>query len=137
MPYTPPSGDNVDFTFQGGYVPPPGDNVDFLFGTIAVITIDSISRNVIYDDQAIPGLNTSVIRWTSTAAGPYRIEMSGDSVGTGDLIKSGNTFANFSVRTELTDSDIEGATTFSGAGSYRFNVYVKSDDDVWTPYNQS
>lgn len=137
MPYTPPSGDNVDFTFQGGYVPPPGDNVDFLFGTVAVITIDSISRNTIYDDQALEGFNSSVIRWRSSAPGPYRIEMGGGGVGTGDLLKSGNTFANFSVRTELTDADIEGATTFSGAGSYRFNVYVKSDDEIWTPYNQS
>ncbi len=32
MAYTPPSGDDVDFTFSSGYTPPSGDDVDFTFG---------------------------------------------------------------------------------------------------------
>jgi len=135
MAYTPPAGDNVDFTFQGGYTPPAGDNVNFLYGSVAENTIDSISRNYVLDDAVHDGYVTSVIRWHSSLGGPYRVEMSGSGVSTGDLVKSGNTFANFVVRTEISDSDIEGATTFSGAGTYRFNVYVKSADNIWTPYN--
>ncbi len=103
---------------------------------VAVITIDSVSRNKIYDDQLNIGLNTSVVRWKSNLSGPYRIEIGGNNVETGSLLKSGNTLSNFSVRTDITDSDIEAATTFSGTGSYRFNVYVKSVDNVWTPYDQ-
>lgn len=134
MPYTPPAGDNVDFTFQGGYVPPAGDNVDFLFGIVAVITIDSVSRNKIFDDALNAGYNKSVIRWSSSVDGPYRVEIGGDSVSTGSLVRSGSTFADFVIRNEITDADVEAATTFSGTGSYRFNVYVKSDDNIWTPY---
>jgi hypothetical protein len=136
MPYTPPAGDSVNFGASGDYTPPAGNDVNFLFGTSAYITIESISRNTIYDDQAIPGLNRSVVRWKSSVGGPFKKELGGSGAETGDLLKSGNTFANFSVRTELTDADLEGATSFSGAGSYRINVYVKSDDDVWTPYGQ-
>jgi len=137
MPYTPPSGDNVDFTFQGGYVPPAGDDVDFLFGIVAAITIESISRNIIYDDQLHTGFTTSVVRWQSSASGPYRMEIGGTGVSSGYLLQEGNTFGNFIVRTDITDDDIEGSTTFSGAGSYQFNIYVKSADNIWTPYNQS
>jgi hypothetical protein len=138
MPYTPPSGDDVDFVFQGGYVPPAGDNVDFLFGIVAFITIESISRNIIYDDELHTGFYTSVVRWQSSASGSYRMEVGGDGVSSGDLVKEGNTFGDFVVRTDITDSDIEDAsTTFSGAGSYRFNIYVLSADNIWTPYNQS
>lgn len=137
MPYVPPPGDDVDFTFQGGYVPPSGDDVDFLFGLVATITIESISRNKIYDDQVHSGFTTSVVRWKSSASGPFRMELGGDGVSTGHLIKEGNTFGNFIVRTDITDADIEAATTFSGAGSYRFNIYVKSADNIWTPFDQS
>lgn len=134
MAYTPPSGDSVDFTFSGGYNPPAGDDVDFLFGIVALVTIDSVSSNNIFDDTLNVGNTMTVVRWHSTAAGPYRVEIGGDGVNTGDLADSGNTFANFSVRNEITDTDIEAATSFSGSGSYRFNVYVQSDDDIWTPY---
>lgn len=134
MPYTPPAGDNVDFTFQGGYVPPAGDNVDFLFGIVAVITIDSVSSNKIFDASLAVGNSKSVVRWTSTTAGPYRVEIDGTGVSSGFLTASGNTFANFSIRNEITNTDLEAATSFSGSGSYRFNVYVKSEDDIWTPY---
>lgn len=137
MPYTPPAGDSVNFGAGGDYTPPAGNEVDFLFGEAATITIESISRNTIFDDQISSGFNTSVIRWKSSAGGPYRIEIGGAGAETGDLIRSGNTFADFVIRTDITDADIEGAATFSGAGSYRFNVYVKSDDDVWTPYGQA
>jgi len=134
MAYTPPSGDNVNFTFSGGYTPPAGDGVDFLFGVVALVTIDSVSKNRIYDDTLNVGNTRSVIRWHSTAAGPYRVEIGGDGANSGELVKSGNTFANFVVRNEITDADLEAATSFSGTGSYRFNVYVQSEDDIWTPY---
>lgn len=136
MPYTPPAGDSVNFGASGDYTPPAGNDVNFLFGTAAYITIQSVSRSTIYDDAAVPGFNTAVVRWKSSVDGPYRIEIGGSGAETGYLVKSGNTFADFSVRTDITDTTIEGATTFSGAGSYRFNVYVKSEDDVWTPYGQ-
>lgn len=134
MAYTPPAGDNVNFTFTGGYTPPAGDGVDFLFGVVAIITIDSVSKNKIFDDALGVGNNSAVIRWRSTAAGPYRVEVGGTGANSGDLVKSGSTFANFSIRNEITDTDLEGAASFSGTGSYRFNVYVKSEDDIWTPY---
>lgn len=135
MAYTPPAGDNVNFTFDGAYTAPDGDDVDFLFGIVAVITVDSISRNKIFDDQLHSGYTNSIIRWHSSAAGPYRMEIGGQAVNEGTLVSSGNTFANFSVRTEVDDTDIESAATFSGTGSYRFNIYVKSEDDIWTPYD--
>lgn len=134
MAYTPPAGDNVNFTFSGGYTAPSGDNVNFLYGTIATIAVNSISRNRVIDDSSHLGYTTSVVRWSSTVGGPYRIEVGGSGVNTGDLVKSGNTLANFNFRTDITDSDIEGATTFSGSGSYRFNIYVKSNDNIWNPY---
>ena len=134
MAYTPPSGDNVDFTFSGDYTPPAGDNVNFLFGIVAVITIDSVSKNKIFDDDLDVGNTTSVVRWSSTVAGPYKVEIDGSGATTGHLTASGNTFADFTIRNEITDTSIEAATSFSGSGSYRFNVYVKSEDDIWTPY---
>jgi hypothetical protein len=135
MAYTPPAGDNVDFTFNGGYTPPDGDGVDFVYGIVAVVTIDSVSRNKIFDDQLFNGYTNSIIRWHSTLAGPYRVEIGGDGVNTGSLVESGNTAANISIKTIIEDSDIEAATTFSGTGSYRFNIYVKSVDDAWTLYD--
>jgi len=135
--YTPPSGDSVDFSFSGSYVPPSGDGVDFYFGIVAIITIDGVSDSNIYDDMLKPGFNTSVIKWHSSVDGAYRIEMGGTGVNTGDLIDSGETMANFVITTEIKDTNIENASSFSGDGSYRFNIYVKSSDDIWTPYNQS
>jgi len=135
MAYTPPLGNDVDFTFQGGYIPPTGNNVDFLSGIVAEITIGSVSRDIIYDDQVVTGFDTSVVKWQSSVSGAYRMEVGGDGVGTGYLVKSGNTTRNLSIKANLTDADIEGVTTFSGAGLYRFNIYVKSVDDVWNSYN--
>jgi len=136
MAYTPPLGNDVDFSFQGGYISPTGNNVDFLSGIVAAITIGNVSRDIIYDDQILTGFDTSVVRWQSSASGAYRMEVGGDNVGTGYLVKSGNTTRHLSIKTNLTDTDIEGVTTFSGEGVYRFNIYVKSVDDVWSPYNQ-
>lgn len=133
--YTPPAGNAVNFTFASGYTPPAGNDVDFYFGIVAVITVDSISKNTIYDNSAQPGFNSSVIRWHSDIDGPYRIELGGSGANTGGLIKSGNTLSNFVIRTDITDATIESAPTYSGTGSYRFNIYVKSSDDIWTPYN--
>jgi hypothetical protein len=134
MAYTPPSGDNVNFTFEGDYTAPDGGRADFFFGIIALVTIDSVSKSKIFDDALNVGNTTSIVRWHSTAAGPYRIEVGGSGANTGDLLESGSTFTNFSVRSEITDTDLEAVTAFSGTGSYRFNVYVKSEDNIWTPY---
>lgn len=136
MSYTPPAGDAVYFEFEGDYTSPAGDDVNFLFGVVAVITVDSISRTKLFDDLLYDGFTTTVIKWRSSADGSYRVELGGTGVSTGSLIETGNTFSNFVVNTTITDSDIEGATTFSGTGTYLFNIYVKSDDGIWTPYNQ-
>jgi hypothetical protein len=136
MPYTPPDGDNVDFIFEGGYTVPDGDNVNFLFGVVATITVNSISRNTLYDDDWQLGFEKSYVKWQSDAAGDYRIEVGGNGVGTGSLIKSGKTFAGFEVKSEITDDELESMSTFSGTGTYRFNIYVKSEDNIWNPYTE-
>lgn len=133
--YTPPNGNAVNFTFLSGYTPPFGDNVDFYFGIIAIVTVDSVSRNIIYDDAVQPGFDSSTIRWHSDLDGYYRIELGGVGVNTGSLIKYGNTLSGFVIRTDISDETIEAANTFSGTGSYRFNIYVKNSDDIWTPYD--
>ena len=135
--YTPPAGDDVDFTFSGDYTAPDGDNVDFFVNVVAVITVESVSRDKIFDDQIHTGANTSRVYWHSSAGGSYRVELGGSGVNSGHLIDSGNTFADFSILTEITDADVERAATFSGAGDYRFNIYVKNSNNVWTPYNQT
>ncbi len=133
--YTPPAGNDVDFTFTSGYTPPSGDDVDLLFGTVGTVIIDSISKSTIYDDAIQDGFDKVTIKWHASIDGPYRIELGGTGVNTGELLFSGNTLANFTMRHTIDDSDIENATSYSGTGPYRFNVYVKSTDDLWSPYN--
>lgn len=134
MSYTPPSGDAVNFSFEGGYSAPNGDEVHFLFGTVAIITINSVSRSTIDDGDAF---DSSIINWQSSAAGEYRVEMGGSGHHTGDLIESGNIGASVARDTEVTDDDITTASGYAGEQAYRFNIYVKSVDDIWTPYNYS
>lgn len=134
MSYTPPDGDAVNFTFEGGYTAPDGDDVHFLFGTVAVITINSVSRPTIGNTA---DFDKSIIDWQSSAAGEYRVEMGGSGNGTGDLIETGNIGANVPIETEVTDDDITTASGYDGEQSYRFNIYVKSSDDIWTPYGYS
>jgi len=133
MSYTPPSGDAVNFSFEGGYSAPTGDQVHFLFGIVAVITINSVSRATIGN---IDGFDRSVIDWQSSAAGEYRVEIGGTGNSTGDLIESGNATANIAIETEVLD-DITTASGYDGEKAYRFNIYVKSTDDIWTPYGYS
>jgi len=134
MTYTPPSGDAVNFSFTGGYSAPDGDQVHFLFGIVAVITINSVSRATIGNDD---GFDRSVINWQSSAAGDYRVEMGGTGQSTGDLIESGTIPEDLPIETEISDTDITTASGYAGEQSYRFNIYVKSSDDIWTPYGYS
>lgn len=130
--YTPPAGDAVDFTFTGGYSVPESDDVDFLYGSVATITVLLPSRTNVYAD---PGFNTTLFRWRSNVSGDYRIEMGGTGNNTGDLIESGRCLANMDMETIITSSDITTASGYVTYGTYRMNVYVKSDDDIWIPYD--
>jgi hypothetical protein len=128
--YTPPAGDEVDFTFSGGYTPPDGDAVNFAFGLIASV-VSSFSMSDVYDSD---GFDQMVIRWTSDIDGTYRIEMGGTGVNTGDLLASGSCIANLEVENIITFAQISGASSYTGEGSYRFNIYVRSSDGIWTFY---
>lgn len=128
--YTPPSGDAVDFTFTGGYTVPDGDDVNFLFGTVASI-VSSFSLDTIYDDD---GFDKVIIRWTSDAAGDYRIELGGTGAETGDLLASGYCVASVENENIVTFDEISAAGNYTGFGTYRFNIYVKSEDNVWNLY---
>lgn len=134
MSYTPPSGDAVNFSFEGGYSAPTGDQVHFLFGIVAVITINSVSRATVGN---IDGFDRSVIDWQSSATGNYRVEIGGTGNNTGDLIESGSAAVDTPIETEVLDTDITTASGYAGEQSYRFNIYVKSSDDIWTPYGYS
>jgi len=134
MSYTPPSGDAVNFGFEGGYSAPNGDEVHFLFGIVAAITVNSVSRSIIDNDV---GFDSSIVNWRSDATGEYRVEIGGNGHGTGDLIESGYIGADVNKDTEITDDDITTASGYDGEKEYRFNVYVKSSDSIWTPYNYS
>jgi hypothetical protein len=128
--YTPPAGDDVDFTFDGGYSAPSGDSVNFLFGEVASVVSDA-SMDVVYDEA---GLSNVIIRWTSDMNGDYRIEMEGTGVNTGDLMASGYAIADMEMENVFTATEIKAASGYSGDGTYRFNIYVKSPDDIWSPY---
>jgi len=135
MVYTLPAGDAVNFGFEGGYSAPSGDGVNFLFGIVGVITINSVSRSVIGNTD---GFDKSIINWQSSAAGEYRIEMGGSGHHTSnDVMETGNAPASSEIETEITDTDITTASGYTAPGSYEFNIYVKSTDDIWTPYNYS
>lgn len=134
MVYTPPAGDAVDFSFVGGYSAPDGDQVHFLFGVVGVITINSTSRATASNED---GFDKSIINWQSSAAGEYRVEIGGSGHGTGGLVDSGYTIVDNEVETEIFDTDITTWSGYTGEASYRFNIYVKSSDDIWTPYNYS
>ena len=131
MSYTPPSGDAVNFTFVGGYSVPEADDVDFLYGSVATVAVTLSTTNVYPTD----GFNQTILKWTSTLAGEYRVEMGGTGNNTGDLLATGNCLANREMETIITSSNITGATGYTGYGAYRINIYVKSTDDIWTPYD--
>jgi len=131
--YTPPDGDAVNFEFEGGYSAPDGDAVNLLFGVVADVDLPagSPSRSTFYSDT---GFDRTIVKWTSSAGGQYRIEMGGTGANTGDLITSGACAADTEMVTTITFAQISAASGYSGAGQYRFNIYVKSSDDIWTPY---
>ena len=137
--YTPPLGNDVDFTFTGSYTPPDGDDVDFSFEetdggiTTAVITIISVSRDTIYDDTLFPGFDETVVVWSSSIAGPYQIEVGGDAVNTGDVVVSGTVVNNIPMYTTITTDMIEACSSFSGAGQYQISIYVQNEDSEWNP----
>ena len=132
--YTPPSGDDVDFSFSGGYSAPEGDNVNLLFGIVADIDIPPGSPSRLSTFYSDTGFERTIVRWTSSAAGQYRIEMGGTGAETGDLIATGTCAADTDMLNTITFADISGAAGYTGEGEYRFNIYVKSSDDIWTPY---
>jgi len=133
--YTPPDGDAVNFTFAGGYSAPDGDQVHFLFGIVAAITINSISRTTLADDD---GFDVSTVNWQSSAAGDYKVEVGGSGAGLGLAAETGSIGADVSINTDIFHTDI---TTWSGytgePEDYEINIYVKSSDDIWTPYHYS
>lgn len=137
--YIPPLGDNVDFTFDGGYTAPNGDDVDFSFTgdsevvTIAIITIHSISRDIIYDDALFPGFDDTKVVWSSSITGPYQIEVGGTAANTGDTIVSGTVVDNIHMITTITDDMLESCTTFSGDGQYQISIYVQNENLEWNP----
>jgi hypothetical protein len=47
---------------------------------------------------------------------------------------SGRVIANVEYEDIITAAMIMAAPGYTGAGTYRFNVYVKSTDDIWNPY---
>ena len=134
MSYTPPAGDAVNFDFEGGYSAPAGDGTHFLFGIVGLITINSVSRGTVSNKT---GFDKSILNWQSSAAGDYRVEIGGSGHGTGGLVASGDIIADYAINTEIDDSDITTWSGYAGEASYRFNIYVKSSDDIWTPYNYS
>jgi len=132
MAYSPPAGNDVDFSFTGTYTPPDGDQVHFLFGIVACITINSVSRSTIVP---VDGIDSSTINWTSSDSGEYRVEIGGSGSETGSTVDTGYCASDVAVDTIVMDDDITTWSGYSGTGSYRFNIYVKSIDDIWTPYD--
>ena len=128
--YTPPEGDAVNFTFEGGYVAPTGQNINFLFGVVSEL-VQSSSLETVYTED---GFDSVVLRWTSDVDGNYRIEMGGTGVNTGDLMFEGYVIADVEFENTITASMITSATSYTGAGTYRFNMYVQSEDGIWNPY---
>jgi len=128
--YTPPSGDDVNFSFPGGYNAPDGDDVNFLFGLVASFSMFDPSRDTIYSST---GFGETILTWRSDISGDYRIEIGGNAAFDGDLIDSGYALAEYTMKYVLTEDDITSATGYSGEGDYVINVYVKSSDDIWSP----
>jgi len=131
--YTPPAGDDVDFTFEGNYTAPAGDSVNLIFGTTATVVVVSVSRTDVYSTSIAPGFDSTTVIWTSNLEGPYVIEMGGTGYGTGDVLVSGAVTYNVETETTITDDMIEGASSYAGSDTYRINIYVQSEDGIWNP----
>ncbi len=132
MSYTPPAGDAVNFSFEGGYSAPAGDAVHFMFGIVAVITVNSVSRSTISDDA---GFDRATVNWQSNITGPYSFEIGGSGRNTGGIVETGYVAAASAIDTEVVYTDITTWSGYGSPGSYRFNIYVMSTDNLWNPYN--
>ena len=129
--YTPPAGDDVDFTFEGNYTAPDGDDVNLLFGATANVVVVSVSRTDVYSTSIAPGLDSTTVVWTTDLAGPYVMEMGGTAYGTGDTLVSGTATYNVDMEATITDDMIEAASSYAGSDTYRINIYVQSEDGIW------
>ena len=131
MAYNPPSPDNVNFSFIGSYTPPSGDNVNIIFGIVPQVTVVEVSKSNIYDATVQPGFNATFIKWTSSVLGSYQIEIGGEEPSGGYIVASGTAIPGIVMENIITDTYIESATTFSGTGTYEFNIYVRSTENIW------
>lgn len=60
--------------------------------------------------------------------------MGGTGVNTGDLMSSGKCIGGVEFEDNITLAIIEAANSYTGVGTYRFNIYVKSFDNIWNLY---
>jgi hypothetical protein len=127
--YTPPAGDDVNFSFTGAYEVPDGDDVNFLFGLVATISMFDPSRYNMYDGDA----DTTILRWRSDIEGEYRVRIGGTDHTNGYLYDEGWVPAEYIMMHEFTVADLQAAAgVYTGPGSYNINVYVKSSDNIWS-----
>jgi len=131
--YTPPAGDDVDFTFTGDYTAPAGNHVNFIFGTVAEVVVSSVSRTNVYGSSVMPGLDDTRVIWASSLEGPYVMELGGSGYGTGDVLVSGTVTYNLDMETVISGSMLEAASSYDGSGTYQINIYVQSDEGIWNP----
>jgi len=124
--YTPPDGDDVNFSFTGSYSAPDGDDVNFYFGLVATISMFDASRDTVYSGSA----DTTILRWRSDIEGDYRVRIGGTDQTDGYLFDSGWVPAEYIMTHELTVADFVAAGLSPGAHS--INVYVLSSDDIWS-----
>lgn len=126
--YTPPAGDDVNFSFTGGYEVPDGDDVNFLFGLVATISMFDPSRYTLYDNESA---DTTILRWRSDIEGDYRVRIGGTDHTNGYLYDEGWVPAEYIMKHTFTTADFIAAGL--GAGDHSVNVYVLSEDGIWSP----
>jgi len=126
--YTPPAGDDVNFSFTGGYEVPDGDDVNFLFGLVATISMFDPSRYTLYDNESA---DTTILRWRSDIEGDYRVRIGGTDHTNGYLYDEGWVPAEYIMKHMFTTADFIAAGL--GAGDHSVNVYVLSEDGIWSP----
>lgn len=124
--YTPAAGDDVNFSFLGGYDVPDGDDVNFLFGLVANISMFDPSRNTVYSGVS----DTTILRWRSDIEGDYRIRIGGTNYDDGYLYDEGWVPAEYIMKHEFTAADFDAAGL--GPGEHGVNVYVLSEDNIWS-----
>jgi len=125
--YTPPDGDDVNFSFDAGYDVPDGDDVNFFFGLVATISMFDPSRYTVYSGTA----DTTILRWRSDIEGDYRVRIGGTDHTDGYLYDEGWVPAEYIMKHELTVADL--VTAGLTPGDHSINVYVLSEDGIWSP----